>query len=468
MTNTEHLSSSLHSSFPQLVVVVGAGISGLCAAYFLKKRGFQVTVLEQDNSVGGTMKTGHEDGWLFERGPNSALENTPLFKNLFDELGITDQCIYANEAANKRYILREGHLHSLSTSLVSFLRSKLLSFSGKARLLKEPIVGRATKEESIAEFIERRLGREFLDYIVNPFVAGVYAGNPETLSVQAALPKLYALEEQYGGIIKGSIKARKMNKPNTRAKLFSFMEGMEIFPRALAKALGENLMLNATVEHIIPLRVGPRSIYTVSYSHSGDRRSMEADAVVLAVPAYAAAKIIHRIDPAMAKTLTSIYYPPVAEVFIGFKKAQIQRPHDGFGFLVPAKEKRKILGTIWSSSMFPNRAPQGYAALTTFVGGARQAELCSAGDEELTMIVLSELQSIMAIEGDPAFTKITRWTQAIPQYSLGYYKIVQAMERFEQNFRGTFLCSNYRGGVSIGDCIMNAEKIAQKISMHLS
>ncbi len=221
------------------VVVIGAGISGLCVAYWLKKHGVNVVVLERDSRVGGTMKSLREDGWLVELGPNTALETTPLFQQLFNEIGITDKRVYANEAASKRYILRDGILHALPMGPASFLTSKLWTWRGKLRLLKEPFVGRAYHEESVAEFVRRRLGSEFLDYAINPFVAGVYAGDPEQLSVQAAFPKLYALEEKYGGLVKGLIKGRKERKERdetakSRARLFSFVDGIQSFPDAFA------------------------------------------------------------------------------------------------------------------------------------------------------------------------------------------------------------------------------------------
>ncbi len=450
------------------VVVIGAGISGLCAAYLLHKKGFSVTVLEKNGSVGGTMQTIRENGWLIETGPNSTLETTPLFNQLFNELGIIDQRVYASDVSNKRYILRNGKLHALPMSPSSFLGSKLWSVSGKLRLLKEPFIGRAIKEESIAEFVERRLGREFLDYAVNPFVAGVYAGNPEQLSVQSAFPKLYALEEKYGGLIKGMIGSRKERKARKevakdRARMFSFQNGMQTFPQAIASQLGERIKLNCTVEHIIPIRAGKYPVYTISYQQNNERVTMEADILILAVPASSAAAIIRQIDPQMSNMLESIYYPPVTEVFMGFRKEQIQHPLDGFGYLIPAKEKKNILGTIWSSTIFPNRAPEGFEAFTTFAGGARQPDLTANDDEQMTSLVFSELQSIIGINGSPAFIKIIRWQKAIPQYNVGYYKVVQSMDRFEQNFQRAFFCSNFRGGISVGDCVMSAEKIVDKI-----
>jgi oxygen-dependent protoporphyrinogen oxidase len=453
------------------VVVVGAGISGLCLAHWLRRHGVSVLVLEKESHAGGTMKTLREDGWLIEAGPNTALETTPLFQPLLDEIGLAEKRIYADGAASKRYILRNGELHPLPMGPVSFVTSRLWTWNGKLRLLKEPFIGRTDNEESVAGFVRRRLGSEFLDYAINPFVAGVYAGDPESLSVQAAFPKLYALEEKYGGLIKGLVKGRKERKQRAEkakpsAKLFSFLDGMQSLPDTLATSLGGSIRYNCPVETIIPVRAGRFPVYTV-YGPNNTAIASDVKAVVLSAPAYATAGIVHPIDPEMAKTLESIYYPPVVEVFTGFKQEQVGQPLDGFGFLIPEKEQRKILGTIWSSALFPSRAPREHVALTTFVGGARQPTLTEQDDERVASAVLSELKTIMRVEGQPVHTKVTRWAKAIPQYTLGYPEILKAMNRFEQNFRGAFLCSNYRGGIAVGDCVANAEDTTKKVLEHL-
>jgi len=449
------------------IVVIGAGISGLCTAYWLVKEGFRVTVLERDTAPGGTMKTIHDRGWLIEAGPNSALETTPLLQELFLGLGIAGTRLYANDAASKRYIVRGGRLHPLPMGPGAFLASRLWTLGGKLRLLQEPFIGRGRKEESIAEFVTRRLGREFLDYAINPFVAGVYAGSPERLSVQAAFPKLYALEANYGGLMKGAVMSRRERKrrkevAKDRARLFSFAGGMEEFPRALAKELGNRVQLNAAVLSVVPQRAGAFPVYTIAYERQGMPSSLEADGVVLAVPAATAAELIRRIDPAMASTLAAIPYPPVAEVFLGFRHEQCGRALDGFGFLVPQREARSILGCLWSSTLFPGRAPDGHIALTSFVGGSRQPEFVGEGDEELTARVLGDLRTLLGISGDPVYRKIIRWDRSIPQYELGHHKAVLAMERFEQNFRGAVFAANFRGGIAVGDCVMSARKTADR------
>lgn len=445
------------------IVIIGAGISGLTAAYWLHKAGMDVEVFEKDAVAGGTMRTLRDGGWLVETGPNSALETTPLFEEMFEGLGILSDRLNADERSSKRYILRNAKLHALPMSPGAFVTSTLWTAGGKLRLMKEPLVGRAEREETIAEFVERRLGREFLDYAINPFVAGVYAGNPEQLSVRAAFPKLHALEEKYGGLIKGMIKGakerkRRAEKAKDRAKMFSFRHGMATFPDAIASKLGNNIRLRRDVQGVT-LQRG----FDIRWHDERGSHTTVADCVIVATPAAAAARMIAPVSAELSSALSRIYYPPVAEVFLGFHGRQIGRPLDGFGFLVPAKEQRKILGTIWSSALFPHRAPLDHVALTSFVGGSRQPELCELDDEALLNVVESELQTIMNIRGGPVYSKVIRWPKAIPQYHLGHLDIVRAMEKCEDENPGLFFCSNFRGGIAVGDCVMSGKKIADRI-----
>lgn len=460
----------------QRVVIVGGGISGLSVAWWLHRAGCDVTVLEGEAKPGGTMLTVREDGWLIEKGPTSALETTPLFNQMFEELGILGQRVYANEASNKRYILRAGHLHALPMSPGAFLKSALWSFSGKMRLLKEPFIGRAKQEETIAEFVERRLGREFLEYAINPFVAGVYAGNPEQLSVRAAFPKLYALESTYGGLIKGMIRGRKerkkrVEKAKDRSRMFSFVDGMETFPAAMSKSLADRIKCNATVVEITKRNDdGTQAGFSVTYRVAGREDVTVADAVVLSTPAHVAGQLLRRFSPDLASMLQGIPYPPVAEVFFGFRREQVRRALDGFGYLIPAKEGRRILGTIWSSTIFPGRAPAGHVALTTFVGGSRQPELALLDEANLSKLVLGDLSDIIGVSGPPVKSMIVKWEKAIPQYHLGHLDIMQRVEALEEQFAGLFLCSNFRGGIAVGDCVMNAKRVADRViqQVHLS
>jgi len=457
-------------------IVIGAGISGLATAWWMHCAGIDVAVLESGPAVGGTMKTVKADGWLIETGPNSALETTPLLRKLSSEIGIEHELIYANEAADNRYILRNGALHPLPMKPGLFLKSRLWSTSGKLRLLKEPFIGRASKEETIAEFVERRLGKEFLDYAINPFVAGVYAGNPEQLSVQAAFPKLYALEKNYGGLVKGQIMGRRERKKRAetakdRSRLFSYTSGMQALPDAIGKKLADRIRLGFNVETITRVSengTGSKQSFFAAGRENGKQFSLSADAVILAVPSHRAAAMIDGLDSALANSLKNIYYPPVAEVYLGYANGAIRRPLDGFGFLVPEKEHRKILGTIWSSVLFPERAPGGHSALTTFVGGSRQPDLAGLDDGRLVELVTEELAMIMNIAGTPVFSRVTRWEKAIPQYRIGHLSIMETISEFESRYPGIFLSGNFRGGIAVGDCVINSELMANRAAAFLS
>ncbi len=452
------------------VVIVGGGISGLTVAYFLRRAGLAVTVLEAGDSPGGTMKTVAEGGWLVETGPNSALETTPLFGEMFDGLGITGERLYADDAAGRRYILRDGTLHPLPMSPGAFIASSLWSAGGKLRLLKEPFVGRAAEEETVAGFVRRRLGPEFLDYAINPFVAGVYAGDPSSLSVRAAFPKLYALEQRYGGLVRGMVRGagerrRRAEKAKDRARMFSFRGGMQTFPDALARLSGVDVRRRCavtSVERFEP-REGARG-FLVRFMRDGREELLESPAVVMAVPAYVAGELIRPFSSPLAEALGRIYYPPVAEVFLGFPAASMGRPLDGFGFLVPEREKRNILGTIWTSALFSGRAPEGHVALTTFVGGSRQPALAGLDDGEITRMVSTELRALMGVRGDPVYTKIVRWQKAIPQYTLGHLALMAELGELEDRMRGLYFGGNYRGGIAVGDCLIAGESLARRIA----
>ena len=454
------------------VIIIGGGITGLATAWWLHKASVDVLVLESDRTVGGTMRSIREGGWLIETGPNSALDTTPLFRSLFDDLGLSDEVVYADEAANNRYILRDGELHALPMTPSAFFKSNLWSAAGKLRLLREPLIGRSAKEETIAEFVERRLGREFLDYAINPFVAGVYAGNPEQLSVRAAFPKLYALEEQYGGLIRGQILGRRARQKRAeqskdRAHMFSFKSGMAAFPEALGRLLSSRILTGAAVQKITEHSDPAFARYDVTGTKDGEGFKSEADVVLTAIPSYATAGLVASYDRTLSDSLAAIYYPPVVEVFLGFRSSDVKRALGGFGFLVPSKEQRSILGTIWSSSLFPGRAPENHVALTTFVGGSRQPELTERNDDQLIRGVLQELTGIMRLEGQPVFTHIARWQQAIPQYNLGHLSVMAHIERFEQQHPGMFLSGNFRGGISVGDCVISSARVSHQVQEFL-
>ncbi|HEX2866802.1 MAG TPA: protoporphyrinogen oxidase [Ignavibacteriales bacterium] len=448
------------------VVILGAGISGLATAYWLKKDGIDVTVIEKGNDVGGAMTSTWDNGFMVDYGPNSGLETTPLIRQLAEETGIADEMIYASSEGNKRYILRDGRLNALPTGPGAFLSTRLFSAKGKLRLLKEPFIGKSTDGyyQSIAEFVRRRLGQEFLDYAINPFVAGVFAGNPDDLSVKSAFPKLYRLEEVYGGLIKGMFKGAKERKRNAEkskqsARMFSFNSGMQAFPRAIASTMKDNVITGAEVCSINKDGSG----YTVKYKLNGQEESLLADVVISTIPAHTASYLFQEMDGNLFNHLKSIYYPPVMVLYLGYKEESIGQPLDGFGYLIPQKENKSYLGAIWSSTIFPNRAPEGFASFTIFIGGARSPQLFDEmNKEELIRQVLKEFQEVMHITGMPLYRTDRMWTKAIPQYNIGYIEHEKYFEEFERAHKGILLSGNYRGGISVGDCIKNSEAVYKR------
>jgi oxygen-dependent protoporphyrinogen oxidase len=452
---------------PNNIAIVGAGISGLCIAYWLQKEGYNVTIFEQSDHIGGSIVTERPDGYVVDLGPNSALETSAVLRELVEELGLADQRVYGNAESNKRYILKSGALMQVPMSAGGFVKTRLFSPGAKLRLLREPFLKPTPMEDpSLAEFVRHRLGQEFLDYAINPFVAGVYAGDPETLSASAGFPKLYALEQKYGSLIRGAIGgARERKKRNEvakdRARLFSFREGMDLLPKTLAGKIGkENMILNTRISGF-EKSTGGIELTTIDTDNVGETRSF--DRVVFAVPAQALASILKAHAPDAAEKISNVYYPPVAVVFSAYRTEDVGRTLDGFGFLVPQKERRQILGSIWSSTIFPNRAPGGLAAFTTFIGGTRQPELAQLGAPDILDLAHHELADIMGISGEPVFTKVRIWPRAIPQYTVGYRHIQALYDDLEQQM-GIYIAGNIRKGISVGDSVLCAHETVRSIT----
>lgn len=448
------------------ITVLGAGISGLAAAYWLKKDGFDIHILEAKSEPGGAMETVSKNGFTIDFGPNSGLETTPLISKLAEEVGIKDKMIYANDKSNKRYILKNDELYALPTSPPAFLSTKLFSAKAKLRVMGEPFVGKSEDGyyQSIAEFVERRLGKEFLEYAIDPFVSGVFAGDPYKLSVKSAFPKLYRLEEVYGGLVKGMIKGARERKQRNEeskqsAKMFSFIDGMQSFPKAIAQTFENQIEYNVKISSIDKNESG----YKINYNINDENKSLTTDIVLSAMPAHKAAAMFTKFDSEFEKHATDIVYPPVLVLYLGYKKEQIKRALDGFGFLIPSKMGKNFLGAIWSSTIFENRAPEDYASFTLFVGGARKPNLFDEPTETIINRAVKEFSEIMNVDSEPELKEYREWHKAIPQYNLGYIEHENYFERFEKRNPGIFLSGNYRGGISVGDCVKNSEIVAEKI-----
>jgi protoporphyrinogen/coproporphyrinogen III oxidase len=450
------ITQSTNNSDSRRIAVIGSGISGLTAAFLLKKQNFDVALFEKSERSGGNIQSVKINDFLIEQGPNSLLKS-PRLVDLIRELNLESQILAANAVNKKRYVLRNGHLKSLPMSVIKMAADDYFSWRAKLRLLKEPFVRTKSPEnESVAEFFERRLGREIVERAADPFIAGIYAGNPANLGIKSAFPRLYELEKQYGSLLLGSLRSKNEKAPADFPRTFSFINGIQTLTDALAENLGDSVKLNTQILEIKKNHTGKWSITT-------DSGENYFDALIISTPAEAAANLIANLDAELSQKLKKIYYPPVAMIYFGVKKEALTQKLNGFGFLIPSAEKRRILGTIWNSAVFENRAPVGYDLLTTFVGGARNPELFEKSDGELFEIVAEELGDILGLQEKHVFMHVKRWRKAIPQYEIGYEKVENAIAEFERKNAGIYFCSNFYKGISVGDCIKNAYKTADEI-----
>jgi oxygen-dependent protoporphyrinogen oxidase len=409
------------------------------------------------------------EGSLYETGPNSALDTSPLIGTLVQDLGLGAALRWASDTSNRRYVVRRGALVPLPTSPLAFVGTRLFSPAAKLALLREPFVKPAAAgvEESIAAFVRRRLGAEFLDYAIDPFVAGIYAGDPEQISVPAAFPKLHALEQRWGSLIRGQLlgaaeRRRQTSVAKNSARSFSFDGGMQVLTDALAA--GVQPRLDTRVTRLTRRAEGG---FTLHAEQQGAATAWPARAVVLALPADGAAALLREHAADAAAALDEIRYAPVASVASTYAGAGIAHALDGFGCLVPRQEQRRVLGVLFSSAMFDGRAAPGNALLTTFIGGLRQPELPGRPEAEIAALAHAEHAALLGAKQAPLFQHVTRWPRAIPQYTLGHLGRVARAEAVQRVLPGLFFSANWRGGVSVGDCIQGGHRSAEAVAAHL-
>ncbi len=440
------------------VAILGAGISGLTAAFWLKRQGAAVVCLEASDRPGGSITTWAGEGFRFELGPNTVLNNALEIDRLCEAAGILGQRINAAPASKKRFIVKGGQLLALPGGPLGFLSTPLFSMGAKVRLMREPFIGRATQEESIAQFVRRRLGEELLQYAVGPFVSGVYAGDPERLSVRHATAKIYALEEKHGSLIRGAIAKRK--GPAPAGGLFSFPEGLGYLPETLAASLGEGYRPGTAVLSVERAEGG----YKVrARGRDGAVLEFVARAVVSALPAKAAGAVLAPLGGDFPARVPSLPYADVALVCMGFRRDRVAHPLDGFGFLAPEAEHRHVLGCLFTSSLFPGRAPKGHVALSAFVGGAMHGDRVAAPESEILHRTVEDLRPLLGITGEPVLSRIVAWRPAIPQYVVGHGAHKEAAAAFESVNPGVFISGNLLYGVSVGDCIKNATAVSERV-----
>ena len=424
-------------------------------------------ILEAGSRPGGVISTLEKDGFRFELGPQSFLATEPLLR-LIDAVGLKDQLLRADPRA-PRYILVGGKLLPAPLAPPSLLSTPLFSAGTKWRMVTEML--RHTQppadDESIADFVRRKFGDELLTRLVAPFVSGVYAGDPERLSLRAAFPTIHEFEVQYRSVLRGAMKSRPA-KGTPRAGLCSFRDGMESLPRAIASRLGNSLLLETGVEGLRHGKANGKPWFEVDIARNNHRETLAASAVVIATPTNVASQILLGMSDQFAPLFSQIEYAPVAVVSAGYRREQMQRPPDGFGFLVPRAEGLRVLGTVFNSALFAGRAPEGMVCFTSFAGGATDPQLCGLSGEEIKETICAEVARVLGITGKPVATNVHRYARALPQYNLGHTQIVKSLEALASTTPGLFLAGNYLSGPSIGACVEQADQTAEAVRVYLA
>jgi len=462
------------------IVIVGAGLSGLCTAHYLVKslseagKEAEILLLEAEGAPGGKMRTIRQDGFHMEWGPNGFLTNKPHGMELVKDLGIEGRLARSSDLARKRFIFSDGTLHRLPETPPAFFRSKLLSLPGRLRIVWEPFASGPPPgvDESLGEFARRRLGTEALEKLIDPMVTGIFAGDPDMMSLRSCFPLIYDLERKYGGLVRGMLGVRRERaqqgvkgemSAGPGGVLMSFDHGVQTLTDALAGRLSEGLHLSVSVDRIE--RHG--EAYALSMSAGGRREEMAADVVVIAAPAYAAAGMVSPVDEGLSDALRAIPYSPITVAALGYEKATMGNPLDGFGFLIPGGEKRKILGALWDSSIFPNRAPEGKALLRVMVGGVRAPELAALPEAELLAMARNELAEILGISDKPVLAKAFFHERGIPQYLVGHGKRLERIDARLAALPGLYLNGNAYRGIALNDCVRESRSAAGRIARTL-
>jgi oxygen-dependent protoporphyrinogen oxidase len=456
---------------PKQVVVIGGGISGLACAYRLQQRGFHVTLLESSDHAGGLIGTVEKDGFLFESGPQS-FQGTGTLLQLIRDLGIESELLKADPKA-PRYVLRNGKLVQIPMSPQAILGTSLLGLVSRWKVVSEPFrrTHPPTEEESVAKFVRRKFGHEILEYLVSPFVSGVYAGDPEKLSLRAAFPSLEEWEREYGSILRGAMKSRAAQPKEKRSTgappLCTFRRGNSSLARSISEKLGDRLLLGASAEAIRPCEPAGRGVSQIQFTRNGQRETLAAHAVVIATPGTTASRLVESVAPSLAPKLTGIAYAPVAVVGLGYYAKQSGQPLNGFGVLIPRAEQVRTLGIIWNSSLFPGRAGGGRVALTGIIGGATDPGIIDETDDTISSIVQLDCEDVLDISGAPIVYSVWKHPKALPQYNLGHSHVVKAIRDGERATPGLFFTGNYLSGPSIGKCVEEAFATAEATAAYL-
>jgi oxygen-dependent protoporphyrinogen oxidase len=468
------------------IAIIGAGIAGLSAAYYLSQRARQgrrqleIMLLEKEGRLGGSLLTEQADGFLMEGGPDCFISEKPWALQLCRNLGLEQEVIGTNRQLRRTFILLKGRLHEIPegfmllapTSLWPFMKSSLFSIPGKARMGLDLILPRkkSGKEESLAAFVLRRLGRQALERIAEPLVAGIHAGDPVTMSLKSTFPRFIDLEQNNRSIIWGMYQRKKQFAlQQSRYTMFlTLKQGMEGMISALEKALTvETISAGQEVIAVEKITGKPSQKPCYYLRLGGKKKAIEADAVILATPAFVTAKLLRSIAADICRLLDTIPYCSTATINLAYERSQIGHPLDGYGFVIPRVEKRSIMAATFSSVKFAHRAPEGRVLLRSFVGGAKNEAIVSWENGKLLAAVQADMEEILKITGPPLLTRINRWPKSMPQYTLGHEERLSRIEQGLAKHPGLFVIGSAYRGIGISDCVHEAELISEQVQQYI-
>ncbi len=432
------------------VIIVGAGITGLTIGFWLKKKGIPFVLLEESPAPGGKIRSLSKRGFDLDLGPVTCAKNQALGR-LIKEAGLESAVLLPSRAIRRRYIFSNGKLHAIEPHPLKLLTNKIISFKSKLNWLKEvrlkPLA--RPEDESVSSFVQRHFGDEILQKIFDPVLSGIYAGNPDQLSVHSVLPMLKRLEGEYGSVMVGLWKNRK--SLNLKREIISLAGGFQSLTDALANEIGPSLHLNAKV---LAVDRSADTLEVVVADHGGSKK-MRASRVILSLPALDAARLLVQFDEALAETLNSIKYNPVWQIYCVVKSEDFAG-FDGFGFLIPSSEKMTLVGCIHNSGLFPGKTLPGFELFTLF---------CKTDPVASIARVLADFTSILKIRNSPEVINIQKWSQAIPQPEVGHPQKIAAIKEFELKYTGIRFGGNYVSGVSVGDCVKYGESLAADLEI---
>jgi len=444
-------------------VVIGGGVSGLAAGFHLARAGLDVTLLEASPRLGGTLDTRREGGWLVELGPNTIAERPPLAE-LVETCGLAGEILRAGPAAARRFLWHDGALHAMPSSPASLVSSPLLGWRGKLAIAREPWVsprGSASADdvgdESVGQFVRRRFGAEALEVFAAPFVSGIHAGDPERLSMRWTLPRVVALERRFGSVLRGLREAKRTGagSGSLRQPVVSFRGGLATLVDRLASAIADV----RTGERVDAVRRAGEGFVVESTGGA-----FSTPRVVVAVASPQAACLTHPASAGKSAALAELPYAPMAVLALGFRREQVAHPLDGFGFLAAPGSGLRLLGCLFVSSLFPDRAPADHVLLTCFLGGRLAPDVVRRDEAELVAIAREDLARALGVHGEPELTIVRRWERAIPQYELGHGRFVRLVDELEAELPGLRFAGNWLEGSGVADCAERAAKVAAALA----